>query len=446
VIDLEAAVMRKVVWRLIPFVCIGYVINALDRYNVSIAALTMNKDLGLSASVYGLAAGAYFWSYVLCQVPANLVLRKLGARSWLSIIMGVWGLVSAGTALVTGEATFVAARFLLGIAEAGYFPGVAYFMMCWFPARHRGRMMGLFFAASAISSVIGAPVSANLLRLDGTLGLAGWQWIFIAEGVPAVILALFGYGMLRNRPADAPWLVPAEREWLQSRLDTEAASKPTHGHSLLPAILNPQIILLTVAFTFTLYGNYSLSFFLPLIIKGLGLSNLTVGYVSALPSLCSAVGMVLISRSSDRTGERFWHVMCPVTIGALGMIAAAFSLGNVTIAMVAFCIALCGLSSTLPVFWNLPTAYFGATTAAAGIGAINTIGNMSGYLAPQIMGLLHDRTNGYVVPLVVAGAVPLTAPVLIYLSGIRRYLRDPDQPALRSPVDNHAAQQNAPSA
>jgi ACS family tartrate transporter-like MFS transporter len=431
--DLETAVIRKVAWRLIPFLCIAYVTNALDRYNVSIAALTMNKDLGFSASVYGLAAGSYFWSYVLCQVPANLMLRKIGARAWLSIIMGLWGLVSASTALVTGETSFVTARFLLGIAEAGYFPGVTYFMMCWFPSRHRGRMMGFFFAASAISSVIGAPLSANLLRLDGTFGLAGWQWIFIAEGIPAIILALVGIGILRDRPADAPWLTRAEGEWLQNHLDTEAASKPTHGRGLLPSILNPQIILLTIAFAFTLYGNYSIAFFLPLIIKGLGLSNLEVGYVSALPSLCTAVGMILISRSSDRSGERFWHVIFPVTIGGLGMLAAAFSLGNVYLAMAAFCIALCGLSSTLPVFWNLPTAYFGSATAAAGIGAINTIGNMSGYLAPQFTGLLHDRSGGYVVPLVVAAALALSAPILITLSGIKRYLHQPDRPTVTQP-------------
>src|ERR1700727_2631152 len=192
--------MRKVAWRLVPYLCIGYIINALDRYNVSIAALTMNKDLSLSASAYGLAAGAYFGSYVLWQVPANLMLRKIGARAWLSIIMAVWGIASAGTALVTGETSFVVARFILGMAEAGYFPGVTYFMTCWFPGRYRGRMMGFFFAASAISSVIGAPISANILRLDGWLSVAGWQWVFLMEGTPAVLLALLGYALLRNHP------------------------------------------------------------------------------------------------------------------------------------------------------------------------------------------------------------------------------------------------------
>jgi ACS family tartrate transporter-like MFS transporter len=252
----------------------------------------------------------------------------------------------------------------------------------------------------------------------------GWASpVGLAEGAPAVLLALFGYTVLRNRPAEAPWLAPAEQTWLQGQLDAEAARKTTHGRRLLPSILNPQIIAITIAFACILYGVYSISFFLPLIIKGLGLPNLAVGYVSALPSLCAAFGMILISRNSDRTGERFWHVLCPVTIGALGLLAAAFSLGNVYGAMAAFCVAVLGLSSTLPVFWNLPTAYFGAATAAAGIGAINTIGNMSGYLAPQFMGLLHDASGGYLLPLLVSGTVALTAPLLIVASGIRHHVQ-----------------------
>jgi ACS family tartrate transporter-like MFS transporter len=421
----ETAIIRRVAWRIVPFLCFAYVINALDRYNVSIAALTMNQDLGLTASAYGLAAGAYFWSYVLCQLPANLVLRKIGARIWLSSIMALWGAISAGTALVWNEQSFVAARFLLGIAEAGYFPGVAYFMTCWFPNRHRGRMMGLFFAASATASIIGAPLSANLLRLNGWGGLAGWQWIFLIEGIPAILLAIYGLIVLRNVPAEAPWLRPHEAAWLQECLDEEASRKPTHGRGLLASVANAQIIPLIIAFMCTLYGVYCVSFFLPLIIKGMGLSNLAVGYVAALPSLCTAIGMITLSRSSDNSGERFWHVLTPVIIGSVATIAAAFLLDNVYLAMVAFCIALTGLSSTLPLFWNLPTAYFGAATAAAGIGIINTFGNMSGYFAPQFTGLLHDATGSYKAPLLLAGCLGLAAPVLIVLSGIRRYVARP---------------------
>jgi MFS transporter, ACS family, tartrate transporter len=419
----EAAIMRKVAWRLVPFLSIGYLVNALDRYNVSIAALTMNKALGLSATGYGLAAGAFFWSYVLCQVPANLILGRLGARVWLTTIMAVWGLASAGTALVTGETSFVAARFLLGIAEAGFFPGVAYFMTCWFPARYRGRMMGIFFAAGAIAGVIGAPLSANLLQLDGHFGIAGWQWIFLVEGIPGLVLALFGYSLLRNRPAEAPWLNPAERAWLQDRLDREAVVKTTHGKGLLHALLNPQIIVLTIAFTFVLYAVYATIFFVPLIIKGFGLSNVTVGYLSVLPNLCGAVGMILVSRSSDRSGERIWHVVVPVTIAGVGLVAASLSLGNIYLCVAAFCLAGFGLSSTLPVFWNLPTAYFGAATVAAGLATINTIGNLSGYVAPQLMGVLRDATGGYAVPVLVAGMLALTAAGLIRACGIRQHVR-----------------------
>ena len=286
----EAAVMRKVAWHLIPFLSIGYMINALDRFNVSMAALTMNRDLGLSASSYGLGAGAFFWSYILFQFPANLVLARVGARVWISMIMATWGLCSAATAFITGETSFVVVRFLLGIAEAGFFPGVAYFMTCWFPAHHRGRMMGIFFAFGAFAGVVGGPLGANLLKLNGALGLAGWQWIFLVEGVPAVLLACYGLATLCNRPAEAQWLTAEQRDWLQRRLDTEAAAKTGHGKGLLRSITSPQMLTLMLACIFISYGVYAFAFFLPLIVKSLGLSNTAIGYVlgncSTHPSLC----------------------------------------------------------------------------------------------------------------------------------------------------------------
>ncbi len=227
----ESVVMRKVAWRLIPFLSIGYMINALDRFNVSMAALTMNKDLGLTASAYGLGAGAFFWSYILFQFPANLVLARLGARVWISIIMATWGVFSAGTALVTDETSFVIVRFLLGMAEAGFFPGVAYFLTCWFPNHYRGRMMGIFYAFGAFSGVLGGPLGASLLKLDGALGIAGWQWIFLVEGVPAVMLAVYGIATLCNRPMEARWLTSEQRQWLQQRLELGSHSevRPRQG-------------------------------------------------------------------------------------------------------------------------------------------------------------------------------------------------------------------------
>src|SRR4051794_31453154 len=243
----EDGVMRKVAWHLIPFLSIGYMINALDRFNVSMAALTMNKALGLSATSYGLGAGAFFWSYVLFQFPANLLLARIGARVWISLIMVFWGACSAGTAFVTGETSFVAVRFLLGIAEAGFFPGVAYFMTCWFPAFYRGRMMGIFYAFGALAGVVGGPLGSALLTLNGTFGIAGWQWIFLAEGLPAVMLAIYGFITLCNRPIEARWLAPNEHTWLQQQLDHEAEAKSGHGLGTLRSIISPQILVLTLA-------------------------------------------------------------------------------------------------------------------------------------------------------------------------------------------------------
>ncbi len=432
--DFESAVMRKVAWRLIPFLSIGYMINALDRFNVSMAALTMNKALGLSASAYGLAAGAFFWSYVLFQFPANLMLNRVGARLWLSLVILVWGLCSTATAFVTGETSFVLARFMLGVAEAGFFPGVAYFLTCWFPARHRGRMMGIFYAFGAFAGVLGAPLGANLLKLDGWLGFQGWQWVFLVEGTPAVILAFFGLIALRDRPLDAHFLEPQERAWLQQRLDTEAAAKSGASKSLLRSLASPEIIMLTIAYFLIGYGVYALAFFLPLIVKTLGLSNTEIGYVLMLPSLCGVVGMIVVSRSSDRTGERVWHTVIPVALAGTGAMAAGLLLGNIYLAMAAFCLAMFGIASCLPVFWNLPTAYLGAGAAAGGIAFINSICNISGYVAPQMTGLLRDATGGYMVPLLVTGALVMVGAVLILASGIRKHVPRGVQVAVEATV------------
>jgi ACS family tartrate transporter-like MFS transporter len=421
-IEFENAVMRKVAWRLIPFLSIGYMINALDRFNVSMAALTMNKDLGLSASAYGFGAGAFFWTYILFQFPANLMLARIGARVWISIIMIAWGICSACTALITGETGFVVVRFLLGIAEAGFFPGVAYFMTCWFPANYRGRMMGIFYAAGSFSGVVGGPLGASLLKLNGTLGLAGWQWIFLVEGIPAVLLACYGIVTLCNRPAEAAWLTVEQRVWLQRRIDVEAAAKSGHGVSLLRSIISPQMLALTVAYLFIAYGVYAMAFFLPLIVKSIGLSNTAIGYVLVLPNLCGSIGMILFSRSSDRTGERVWHVVLPVTLAGIGAAGAGLLLGDIYLTMAAFCVATFGIASCLPVFWNLPTAYLGAGAAAGGIAFINSVGNISGYAAPQMTGLLHDLTGGYMVPMLLTGAVVLCGAGLILGSGIRKHI------------------------
>lgn len=418
----EASVMRKVAWRLVPLLSIGYMINCLDRFNVSMAALTMNKELGLTAAAYGMGAGAFFWSYVLFQFPANLILSRIGARIWITIIMAAWGICSTATSLVTGETSFVAVRFLLGMAEAGFFPGVAYFMTCWFPAGYRGRMMGIFYAFGAAAGILGGPLGAALLTLNGTFGIAGWQWIFLVEGVPALLLALYTIATLCDRPSKAGWLTAQEREWLQNRLDSEAAAKAGNGRGVVHSITSPAILMLTVAYAAMAYGVYAMAFFSPLIIKSMGLSNTTIGYVLALPNLCGTVGMILCSRSSDRSGERLWHVVLPIALAGLAACVSGLLLGNVVLLIISFCVIALGIASSLPVFWNLPTAYLGAGAAAGGIAFINSVGNISGYIAPQVTGLLRDTTGGYIIPLLVTGGVMLVGAVLILASGIQKYV------------------------
>ena len=416
-LDLDVVVMRKVALRFLPLLGLCYTINVLDRFNVSVAALTMNKALGLSATTYGLGAGAFFWSYVLFQMPANAALSRVGARRWITLIAVAWGLCSAGTALATGVVTFVIARFLLGIAEAGFFPGVAYFMTCWFPSRYRGRAMGVFFAVGASAGILVGPVSANLLRLDGWLGIAGWQWVFLAEGLPTLALAAMCPFVLRDGPADAGWLAPAEREWLEARLQSEREAALGRHLRTTRAIMSPQLVLLTLVSLLTGFGVYGKGFFLPLILKTFGFSNLAVGYLTSVPAAAGILGMILFSQSSDRTGERIWHVVAPLLIGGLGLMLAGLAIGtSAPLAIAAFSVAAFGISGSLPVFWNLPTAFLGATAAAAGIAFINSVGNISGYAAPQFVGLMHDFSGSYRLPMLALGAIVTIAGFLVPLA------------------------------
>jgi MFS transporter, ACS family, tartrate transporter len=434
-VDLEAAVMRKVAWRLVPLLSLCYCINILDRFNVAVAALTMNKALGLSATTYGLGAGAFFWSYVLFQVPANAALSRIGARRWITLIAVIWGLCSAGTALASGVVSFVIARFLLGVAEAGFFPGVAYFMTCWFPSRYRGRAMGFFFAIGASAGIVVGPISANLLTLDGRLGIAGWQWVFLAEGLPTLLLAALCPFVLRDRPADAAFLAPAERDWLETRLQAERDAA-IGGH--LPttrAIVSPQLVLLTLVSLLLGFGIYGKGFFFPLIIKTFGFSNMAVGYWTAVPAIAGVIGMLVFSQSSDRTGERVWHLTVPCLIGGCGLMLAGMAVGgSAPLAIAAFALAQFGMGGALPVFWNLPTAYLGAAAAAGGIAFINSVGNISGYAGPQFVGLVHDASGSYRMPMVALGVLVAIAGILVPIAASLRP-RVPAPAALASPAE-----------
>jgi MFS transporter, ACS family, tartrate transporter len=413
----EADVMRRVAWRLVPFLGLGYYVNALDRSNIAVAALTMNKSLGFTAAEYGLGAGAFFWSYILFQVPSNVMLARFGARRWLSMIILAWALCSGATALVTGVTSFVVVRFLLGIAEAGYFSGVIFFLTCWFPDRYRGRAMGVFYAFAAAAVSTGAPISGNILMLHGWLGLEGWQWVFLLEAAPAVVLACIAPFVLRDRPADANWLKPEERAWLQSTLAAEQSSGGGRQLSHWTALRSGPVVLMTAAYLLIGFGVYANVFFLPLMIKDLGFSNLVTSYLSAMPAALGVLGMVLVSRSSDRTGERVWHVtIC--TLGAgIGLVLAGVFTGNTIVELASLCVVGFAISAALPTFWNLPTAYFGPAAAAAGIAVINSIGNIAGYAAPQLVGILRDQTGTYAIALVVVGLMSLGAAALLPFAG-----------------------------
>jgi ACS family tartrate transporter-like MFS transporter len=415
-LELEAAVMRKVALRFLPLLGLCYCINVLDRFNVSIAALTMNKALGLSATTYGLGAGAFFWSYVLFQMPANAALSRVGARRWITLIAVAWGLCSAGTALATGVVSFVIARFLLGMAEAGFFPGIAFFMTCWFPSRRRGRAMGVFFAVGASAGILVGPVSANLLRLDGLFGIAGWQWVFLAEGLPTLALAALCPLVLRDTPADAEWLTSSEREWLEKKLQAERDAAIGRHLRTGRAIMSPQLLTLTGIALLTGFGVYGKGFFLPLMLKTFGFSNVAVGYLNTVPAVAGVVGMILFSQSSDRTGERVWHLVVPLFIGGFGLVLAGMAIGtSAPLAIAAFAIGAFGIFASLPVFWNLPTAFLGATAAASGIAFINSVANISGYAAPQLVGLLHDFSGSYRTPMIVMGMMLFIAGFLVPL-------------------------------
>jgi ACS family tartrate transporter-like MFS transporter len=412
--DLERLTMRKVAWRLVPLLSLGYLVNVLDRFNISFAALTMNKALGLSATAYGLGAGAFFWSYVLFQVPANMMLARLGARRWIMLIMIFWGLCSASAAAISDATSFVIVRFMLGIAEAGFLPGAAFFMTQWFPSRHRGKAMGVFYATGASAGIIGGPLASSLLGLNGFLGLAGWQWIFLAEGLPALMLAIACPLLLRDRPSEAAWLDAAERAWLERRLREEQTEAQGAHLPFARAVTSPAIVALMAIHFFLGCGVYGKAYFLPLMIKTLGYSDTSVGYLVTIPAIAGVIGMLIFSRRSDRTGERVWHLAVPCLLGGTGLVLASLFLSvDPLLVIAAFSLSSFGISGALPVFWNLPTAFLSAAAAAGGIAIINSVGNISGYVAPQMVGLMRDTTGGYRVPMLTMGSLVLLAGILV---------------------------------
>jgi MFS transporter, ACS family, tartrate transporter len=413
---LEQRTMARVSARLVPFLIVCYFIAYLDRVNVSFAALTMNKDIGLSASAYGLGAGIFFLAYAVFEVPSNLLLAHFGARRWIARIMFTWGIMSGAMALIGGETGFYVVRFLLGAAEAGFFPGMIFFLTLWFPAAYRARVIGYFMAAIPLSTVIGAPVSGALLGLDGVLGLHGWQWLFILEAVPALLLSVVVLFYLTDKPADAAWLRDDERRWLVDRLAAEERRRVSARHySVLQALLNPRVLALSLVYFGAVATNYGLSFFLPQIVKAFGMTNLQTGFVSAIPYVVGVVSIVWWSHRSDAKLERRFHTAFAIFVAAAGLIVAAF-LDDPRAKMLAFSVAGFGIFGALPVFWTLPTAFLSGAAAAGGIAVINSIGNLAGFVGPSVMGLIKDSTGSFSNGLLVlAGAAILAMATVLAL-------------------------------
>ena len=432
----EIRTIAKVSRRLVPFLIICYFVAYLDRVNVGFAALTMNQDLGLSQTAFGFGAGIFFIAYFIFEVPSNLLLERFGARKWIARIMLSWGILSGTMAFIpaiaraTGlgnENSFYLLRVLLGVAEAGFFPGIIFYLTLWFPAEYRARIVGYFMAAIPLSTVIGAPISGVLLYLHGGLELAGWQWLFIIEAVPAIILAVVVFFYLTDRPADAAWLAPDERTWLAERLALEQRQRQAvHDYSVMQSLVNPRVLGLSLVYFGAVATNYGLSFFLPQIVKAFGLNTFLTTLVSATPYVVGLIGMVWWGRRSDRVAERRFHTAFPLFIAAAG-IAVSTALDDPLLKMISLCVAGFGIFACLPVFWTLPTAFLSGAAAAAGIAVINSVGNLAGFAGPFAMGWVKDHTGSY------AGGLLLLAALGIIAMGIALILGH-DDAAERAPA------------
>jgi MFS transporter, ACS family, tartrate transporter len=424
--EIQTRVLRKITWRIVPFIMLLYFVAFIDRVNIGFASLTMNKDIGLSSTVYGFGAGIFFWGYFLFEVPSNIILHKVGARIWIARVMITWGIVSAAMAFVQGPTSFYVLRFLLGVAEAGFFPGIILYLSYWFPARQRAAVTALFMAAAPLSTVLGSPVSGALLEMDGMLGFKGWQWLFVLEALPAVLLGFVVLAFLTDRPEKAKWLADDERRWLVETMNVETTSKAaTSKHSIWRGLADPRVLALALIYFGTSAGLYTLGVWAPQIIKQFGLSSLQVGFLNALPASAAVVAMVLWARHSDRTGERTWHVVLACLLAAAGLAFAGLATGVVTV-LVALALVNIGISSAKPPLWSMPTLFLSGPAAAAGIATINSIGNLGGFVGPAMIGWIKDQTGSFVGGLYcVAGLLVLSAVLTLLLSRAQTAPVDP---------------------
>lgn len=415
--ELSAITLRKVTWRLIPFLFLLYIIAWLDRVNVGFAGLQMNADLGFSSTVFGFGSGTFFLGYCLFEIPSNIILERVGARLWIARIMVTWGLISAGLMFVRTPAVFYLLRFLLGAAEAGFFPGVIYYLSLWYPTAQRARAIAAFMTAVPVTGLIGGPLSGALLELDGLHGLAGWQWLFLLEGLPGVILGTSVLFYLNDRPETTHWLTPAERDWLVETLATERRAcvlKP----NIHVALTDVTVWKLGIIFLLVAAGFYGYSFWAPLIIKSLtGLSNVEIGLVLGAISAVTILGMLLNSYHSDRTGERAMHIAMPLLVSAVGLIGCAL-LHEPVLAIIALALVPLGHCASYGPFWSMPTQFLTGPAAAAGIALVTMIANVGGFAGPALIGVLKTRTGTHTDAFLLLGGLAVIATLLALRIGV----------------------------
>jgi ACS family tartrate transporter-like MFS transporter len=393
---LERSTMRKVYLRLLPFAVLSYVLAYIDRINVSFAGLTMRGDIGMSAGTFGFAVGMFYWGYFIFEVPSNVILEKIGARIWIARIMITWGILAGFTALVTDSTSFAIVRFLLGVAEAGFFPGIILYFTYWFPSNHHARIVSGFLVGLPVAVAIGAPVSTGLLGLDGLFGLKGWQIMYIAEAIPTVVIGVVTFFVLTDRPEQAKFLTAEERNWLVTKIAAERRATEAVGKfTLWQALYNPKVLLLALNYLGIVTASLGMLIFIPQMIKSLGnYSNMTVGWLTMIPYICGAIAMVVWGRISDRMNERRWNLFIACVFSTVGLAIAGMTMGTWW-ALVGMSIAAMGFYGSKGPFFAMPPMFLSGPALAAGIAWVNSIGNLGGFFGPWYVGVMKDLTGNY---------------------------------------------------
>jgi ACS family tartrate transporter-like MFS transporter len=415
--SLEATTMRRVSWRLMPFLLLAYLICYIDRVNVGFAALQMNKAVGIDTKTYGLGAGIFFVGYFILEVPSNLALERFGARTWIARIMITWGLVSAAFALIGGPISFLVLRFLLGAAEAGFFPGVILYITYWYPAQYRAIIVGIFMVAIPVAGLIGSPVSGAILYMDGLLGLGGWQWIFLLEAAPAILLGLGTFVWLTDRPEQASWLTSEQQQWLLAKLETERSRAPRISHtSVWRVISNKYVLIMALVYSGAAGASVALALWMPQLVKSFGLTNWQTGLLNAVPFGIAAVWMILWGRSSDRSGERVWHNALPLGWMVLAMLATFFAIKSLWGMIPLLTLIAAGTYASKGPFWALSSEWLGSTSAAAGLAQINALGNLASFGFSYLIGWIVTETGSFplgLMPIAVVSAIGTVSVVVI---------------------------------